>query len=165
MNATMCRVRARGGMLVVAAAVALASTGCTTSGLPDPFRGALSKAQVVSDRVDCDPAPDLCTRYVVLRPAGISTNELMTVIEDRLQSSLHWRPTRYPDVVDADMGAGFDGPKPHSPSGFVNTTVQELHYWNRVGLTTGTPPHPAMLAVKRAMESTPGGVVVAISRG
>ena len=115
--------------------------------------------------MSCDPTPDLCTRYVVLRPAGISTSALLTVAEDRLRSSLHWRPTRYPQVVEYDMGTGFDGPTPHSPGGTVNTAVQEMHYWDRVGLTTGTPPPRAMLAVRRAMESTRNGVVVAISGG
>jgi hypothetical protein len=89
----------------------------------------------------------------------------MTIAEDHLRASLHWRPTRYPEVVEYDMGTGFDGPKKRSPGGTVNTAVQELHYWNRVGLTTGTPAPTAMLAVKRALERTPDGVAVAISGG
>ena len=61
------------------------------------------------------------------------------------------------------MGTGFE--KKHSPGGMVNTVVQELHYWNRVGMTTGTPPPMTMSAVQRAMEQTHDGVVVAISGG
>jgi hypothetical protein len=158
-------VRAGGRTLLVSAVLALAATGCSSGGLPDPFKDGLSHARVVIDRVDCDPTPDLCTRYLVLRPVGISTTALISAAEDRARSSMHWRPTRYPEVVEYDMGIGFDGPKKHSPAGMINTAVQELHYWRRVGMTTGTPPPTTMLAVQRAMEATRDGVVVTISGG
>src|SRR5690349_5086734 len=128
------------GLVPVIAALAMAGTGCSSGGLPNPFAQAMPHAHVVVDKVDCDPTPDLCTRYVVLRPESISTPGLMTLAEARMRTALHWRPTRYPEVIEYDMGAGFDGPKKHSPGGTINTVTDELHYWNRVGLTSGSPP-------------------------
>jgi hypothetical protein len=157
-------VRAAIGILSIVV-LAVAATGCSSDRLPDQFKDGLPQAQVIIDRVDCDPTPDMCTRYVVLRPDGISTDELVAVAEDHARSTMHWRPTRYPQVIEYDMGTGFDGPKRNSPGGTINTTARELHYWNRVGLATGTPPHKTMLAIQHAMEFTPDGVVVAISGG
>ena len=159
-------VKAVAGALGFAAVAAL-TAGCSSSssGLPDPFRSGVPHAAVVIDRVDCDPTPDLCTRYVVLRPVGISTNELVTAATCRMHTALRWMPTRYPQVVALDEGAGFDGPKTHSPGGMINTVSQELRYWSRVGYTTGSPAPTNLLDVARAMRATAGGVIVTISGG
>lgn len=157
-------VKAVVGTLALAAVAGLPA-GCSSAGLPDPFRSGVPHDAVVIDRVDCDPTPDLCTRYVVLRPVGISTNELVGTATDRMQKVLGWKPTRYPEVVEYDEGAGFDGPKKHSPGGMINTVSEELHYWSRVGYTTGSPPPTTLLDVARAMRAATGGVIVTISGG
>ena len=95
----------------------------------------------------------------------MSTSKLVAAATDRLRSSLHWRPTRYPEVVEYDEGAGFDGPGRHSPGGMINTVARELHYWNRVGYTAGTPAPTTLLDIQRAMQATPNGVIVTISGG
>lgn len=150
---------------VALAAVAALAAGCSSTGLPDPFRSGVTHAAVVIDKVDCDPTPDLCTRYVVLRPVGITTDQLVGAAADRLHKALRWRPTRHPEMVGPDEGTAFDGPKQHSPGGMINTVSQELHYWSRVGYTTGSPPPTTLLEVARAMRATTGGVIVTISGG
>jgi hypothetical protein len=158
-------VAASARRLSLVAIVVITAAGCSSGGLPDPLRSGLPHAAIVIDRVDCDPTPDLCTRYVVLRPVGISTNQLIASASRRMHKALGWTPTRYRQVVEYDEGAGFDGPRKHSPGGMINTVTEELHYWQRVGYTTGTPAPKTLLDIQHAMRATVSGVIVLISGG
>lgn len=158
-------VAATARALVVAAIVVTSAAGCSSGDVPDPLRSGLPHAAVVIDRVDCDPTPDLCTRYVVLRPLGVSTNQLLADAGTRMRRALGWKPTRYPQVMEYDEGTGFDGPRKHSPGGTINTVSAQLHYWQRVGYTAGRPAPKTLLEIQDAMRSTAGGVIVSISSG
>lgn len=82
-----------------------------------------------------------------------------------MHRALGWTPSGHPEVVAYDEGAGFDGPRKHSPGGMINTVDKELHYWRRVGYTASTPAPTTLLDVARAMRATVGGVIVTISGG
>jgi hypothetical protein len=131
--------------------------------VPDPFRSGLPGARIVIDAVACDH-PDNCTRYVVLEPRQSTTDGVLTAATVRATEKLGWKPTQHPEVVEADQGTGFDGDT-SSTGGFINTTKQELHFWNRVGFTDSIPPDKTELAVAAAMRAAPSGVIVRIITG
>jgi hypothetical protein len=115
------------------------------------------------DRVDCDPTPDTCTRYVILRPIGTSTEALLAVATRRAESALAWAPTRATEVVERDEGHGYDGPG--KTGGFINTAEQELHYWTRVGYASVVPANATLERAEALMKAHPDAVVIRISGG
>ena len=140
---------------------ALALTaGCSGHSVPDAFGSGVSHAQVVMDRVDCDPTPDTCTRYVILVPQGSSTASLLSAVTQRAAHSLRWVPTSVPGVVEQDEGRGYDGPG--KTGGFINTANDELHYWARVGYAAESPPNPTLQKAEALMRDHPDAVVVRI---
>lgn len=142
------------GLLVLAA-------GCGGHNVPDAFGSGLPHARVLMDRVDCDPSPDTCARYVILSPNGISTASLLAAVTQRATDSLKWTPTKAPEVVEPDEGHGYDGPG--KSGGYINTATEELHYWDRVGYATGSPPNPTLKRAEELMRAHPDAVVVSIA--
>jgi hypothetical protein len=128
--------------------------------VPDAFKEALPHAQVLMDRVDCDPAPDMCTRYVILTPVDTSTTALLEAVTERATHSLRWTPTSAPEVVEPDEGRGYDGPG--KTGGYINTASEELHYWDRTGYATASPPNPTLQQAQDLMRAHPDAVVVRI---
>lgn len=144
-----------------AVGVLVLTTACGgQGGVPDAFASGVAQARVVMDRVDCDPSPDTCTRYVILVPQGSSTASLLAAVTRRTAESLHWVPTRAPEVVEPDEGRGYDGPG--KSGGYVNTADEELHFWERVGYASGSPPNATLQRAERLMRAHPDAVVVCI---
>lgn len=112
------------------------------------------------DRVDCDPSPETCTRYVILSPVGTSTATLLTAVTQRASHSLRWTPTSARDVVEPQEGRGYDGPG--KTGGFINTATDELHYWLRTGYAVGSPANPTLRQAQQLMRAHPDAVVVRI---
>jgi hypothetical protein len=137
--------------------------GCSGHGAPDAFASGVPHAKVLMDRVDCDPTPDTCTRYVILQPDGTSTASLLAAVTNRAGKSLKWRPTTATEVVEQDEGRGYDGPG--KAGGFINTAAAELAYWTRVGYASSTPPHPTLQRAQALMRAHPDAIVVRIDNG
>ncbi len=129
-------------------------------GVPDAFASGVAQARVVLDRVDCDPSPDTCTRYVILVPQGSSTESLMAAVTRRAAHSLRWVPTRAPQVVEPDEGRGYDGPG--KTGGYINTADEELRYWERVGYGSESPPNATLQQAERLMRAHPDAIVVRV---
>jgi hypothetical protein len=138
--------------------------GCSSGPhVPDAFRHGLPHARVLVDKVDCDPSPDTCTRYVVLLPVGTTTASLLSAVTTHAVDVLHWKPTSAPEVVESDEGQGYDGPG--NTGGFINLASTESRYWARSGYTLGTPANPVVEHVQGLMHSHPNAVVVLIDSG
>jgi hypothetical protein len=148
---------------VVAVAVALTTASCGGPGVADGFSRGLPHARILMDRVDCDPTPDTCTRYVILSPSGTSTNALLAAATQRAEKKLGWTPTLAPEVVEYDEGHEYNGPG--KTGGFINTADQELHYWNRVGYASSTPPNTTLARAKALMKARPDAVIIRIDGG
>jgi hypothetical protein len=133
---------------------------CGGHGVPDAFEHGVPHARLLFDRVNCDPSPETCTRYVILAPEGRSTPSLLTVVRRRAADLLQWVPTHTPQVVEPDEGKGYDGPG--KTGGFINTADQELHYWIRVGYVDEKPPNPTVQRAEALMRAYPDAVVVRI---
>lgn len=114
------------------------------------------------DRVDCDPSPDTCTRYVILSPSDTTTVALLAAATRRAKKALGRTPTLATEVVEYDEGRGYDGPG--KTGGFINSADHELHYWNRVGYASSIPPNPLQRA-EVLMRAHPDAVVIRIDRG
>lgn len=149
--------------VVLALALVATATGCGGHGVPDPFAGGVPHAKLLMDRVDCDPAPDTCTRYVILSPAGTSTAALLAAATGRAEKALGWTPTRATEVVEYDEGHGYDGPG--TTGGYINTADRELHFWNRVGYATSIPPNATLVRAEALMKAHPDAVVISIDEG
>ena len=146
--------------MCLAVGLVVLTAACGGHGVPDAFSSGVAHAQVLMDRVDCDPSPDICTRYVILAPQGSSTSSLLSAVTRRATRSLRWVPTRATQVVETDEGKGYDGPG--KTGGFINTADQELHYWIRVGYTAESPPHAVLTKAEALMRAHPDAVVVRI---
>jgi hypothetical protein len=158
-------VSSRAVVAVLLGSLALGLGACSSpNGVADPFRSPPQGSRIVIDTTTCDPSPNVCNRYVVLKPVAMTQSQLVTTSSQRAIRELKWKPTRYPEVVDADEGTGYDGSSSRS-GGWVNTVEQELHYWNRVGYGVADPPNKVLTAVEAAMRSTPDGVFVRIVKG
>jgi hypothetical protein len=144
----------------IAFTVLAVATGCSGSSVPDAFASGVHHGRLLFDRVDCDPSPDTCTRYVVIGPAGTSTSALLAAVTRKAEKALHWAPTHAPEVVENDEGHGFDGPG--KTGGYINTAVAELHYWTRVGYASGSPPNKTLRRVEDLMRAHPDAIVVRI---
>lgn len=146
--------------LASAVLVATLMAGCSGGSSRDPFASGLPGAHVVFDRVDCDPSPDTCTRYVILAPAGASTADILAAATARAERELRWRPTAATGVVEPDEGRGFDGPA--ASGGFINVASRELHYWARVGYARSDRTNTVLDAAQAVMRRLPAAVVLRI---
>jgi hypothetical protein len=145
------------------AGLAVLAAGCGGHDVPDAFGSGVPHGHVLMDRVDCDPAPDACTRYVIVSPAGTSTAALLDAVTRRTARSLGWVPTAAPEVVEMDEGHGYDGPG--KTGGYIDTAAAELRFWARVGYLSASPPNVTETRAADLMRAHPDAVVVLIETG
>jgi hypothetical protein len=81
-------------------------------------------------------------------------------VTQRVAHSLRWVPTRALEVVELQQGRGYDGPG--KAGGLINTAVEELHYWARVGYGSESPPNSTLQRAEALMRAHPDAVVARI---
>src|SRR5579862_4601973 len=93
---------------ILLALLVATTTGCGGHSIADPFASGTHDSRVLFDRVDCDPTPDTCTRYVILEPQGVTTADLEAEVQRTAVRVLRWTPVAS-GGVDRDEGREFAG--------------------------------------------------------